>query len=102
MINSKTKTAVLGLWFVATASHLVHAQLSIGDGDRFVPMGHSYDSSNRQLPTLNSYDDQVNYRADKIETEIYRREKERARWEYQLNSTHGTHLGGEPQWPPGY
>ena len=66
MISSKTKAVVLGLWIVATASHLVHAQPTGGPGDRFVPMGHSYDTSNRQLPTLNSYDDQVNNRADTI------------------------------------
>jgi len=102
MTGSITKTVVLGLWIVASASHLAHAQATDPLGERFVPMGHSYDSSNRQLPTLNSYDDQVNNRADKIETEIYHQQRERSRWEHQLNSTHGTHLGGEPQWPPGY
>ena len=102
MISSKTKAVVLVLWIVATASHLVHAQPTGGPGDRFVPMGHSYDTSNRQLPTLNSYDDQVNNRADTIKSQIYREQRERAYWEHQLNSTHGTHLGAKSQWPPGY
>lgn len=101
MIISRSKTALLCLWIVATAPHFAQAQ-SLGAYDRYVPMGHSYDTSNRPMPTLNSYDDQVNYRADMMETEIYRKEKERANWEYQLNSTHGTHLGAEPGWPAGH
>jgi hypothetical protein len=103
MTNSRTRTTVLGFWvFMAASNHLAHAQPTGGPGDRFVPMGHSYDSSNRPMPTLNSYEDQIENRADAIETEIYRKQRQRAYWEHQLNATHGTYLGAEPRWPPGY
>ena len=90
--------AVLGFWVIATMPQLAQGQPTGGPGDRFVPKGHSYDTSNRQLPTLNSYDDQINNRADAIETEIYRKQRKDAYWEDRLNSSHGTHLSAEPQW----
>ena len=102
LISSHTKLAMLGLWAImVTYSHL-SAQPTGGPGDRFVPMGHSYDSSNRPMPTLNSYEDQIENRADAIETQIYRKQRQRAYWEHQLNATHGTYLGAEPSWPPGF
>ena len=100
-MTARSRTVLLSLCLLVAASHFVKAQ-DLGSYDRFVPMGHSYDTSNRQLPTLNSYEDRINNQADRYETEIYRQRKERAQWEHQLNSTHGTHLGFEPQWPAGY
>ena len=79
-----------------------NAQAIDSVGSRFVPKGHSYDSSNNQLPTLNSYEDQTNSRVDAIETEIYKSRRDRAYWDTWVNSTHGTYLGGEPLLAPDY
>jgi hypothetical protein len=80
----------------------VNAQAIDTIGSRYIPQGHSYDSSNAQLPTLNSYQDQTNSRADVFETEIYKARRDRAYWDTWMNSTHGTYLNGEPRLAPDY
>lgn len=93
--------------FIGAASVLMmitaaDAQAIDSTGQRFIPKGHSYDSSNRGLPTLNSYEDQTNNRADVFETEIYKARRDRAYWDTWVNSTHGTYLDGQPRLVPDY
>lgn len=96
------KTAFLSAVLVAGTAGLAHAQAIDSIGDRFIPKGHSYDSSNRGLPSLNSYEDQTNSRADVFETEIYKARRDRAYWDTWVNSTHGTYLDGQPRLAPDY
>ena len=70
--------------------------------EQFIPQGHAYSSDNRQMPTLNSYEDQTNSRADVLQTEIYKARRDRAFWDTWVNSTHGTYLGAEPRLVPDY
>ena len=79
-----------------------HAQAIDSTGQRYIPQGHSYSSSNERMPTLNSYEDQVNSGADQLQTQIYRKRRDRAFWDSWVNSTHGTYLGGEPRLAPDY
>ncbi len=99
------KAAILGVTLIAGSSSLAHSQSSQPIdmfGKRFVPEGHSYDSSNRKLPSLNSYEDQTNNRTDVFETEIYKARRDRAYWDTWVNSTHGTYLDGQPRLTPDY
>ncbi len=101
-MTSILKAALIGAAIVIVPVVSAHAQAIDSIGSRYVPKGHSHDSSNNQLPTLNSYEDQINNRADQIETEIYKSRRDRAYWDSWVNSTHGTYLGGEPQLAPDY
>jgi hypothetical protein len=101
-MKSLYKTTMLCAGLIVCGSVFAHAQVIDNTGDRFVPKGHSYDSSNRGLPTLNSYEDQTNNRADVYETEIYKKQRDRAFWDSWVDSTHGTYLGAEPQLTPRY
>ncbi len=96
------KAAILGASLIVGTSNLAYSQAIDSIGDRFVPKGHSYDSSNKGLPTLNSYADQTNSRADVFETEIYKARRDRAYWDTWVNSTHGTYLDGQPRLGPDY
>lgn len=101
MINTLKAALVVAAIAIAPVA-AVNAQAIDSIGSRYIPKGHSHDSSNNQLPTLNSYEDQINNRADQIETEIYKARRDRAYWDSWVNSTHGTYLGGEPQLAPDY
>lgn len=96
------KVAILSAVLIAGTAGLAQAQAIDAIGNRFVPKGHSYDSSNKGLPTLNSYADQTNSRADVFETEIYKARRDRAYWDTWVNSTHGTYLDGQPRLTPDY
>lgn len=99
------KAAILGAVLITGSSGLLHAQSTTPIdpiGKRFTPKGHSYDSSNRNIPTLNSYRDHTNNRADVYETEIYKYRRDRAFWDTWVNSTHGTYLDAEPRLSPDY
>ncbi len=101
-MNSKCKITLLCASLILGAATSAQAQVIDNTGNKFVPKGHSYDSSNRGLPTLNSYEDQTNNRADVFETEIYKKQRDRAFWDSWVNSTHGTYLGSEPSVTPNY
>jgi len=96
------KPAMLGAALILGAAGLAQAQAIDSIGDRFIPKGHSYDSSNRGLPSLNSQADRTNSRADVFETEIYKAGRDRAYWDSWVNSTHGTYLDGQPRLAPDY
>lgn len=96
------KAALMAAAITIVPAVQAHAQAIDTIGSRYIPKGHSYDSSNAQLPTLNSYQDQTNSRADVFETEIYKARRDRAYWDTWMNSTHGTYLGGEPRLAPDY
>ncbi len=96
------KAALVAAAIISATAASAHAQAIDTIGSRYIPKGHSYDSSNSQLPTLNSYEDQTNSRADVFETEIYKARRDRAYWDTWMNSTHGTYLGGEPLLAPDY
>ena len=104
-MNAMLKAAILGATLIAGSGSLLHAQSTTpidAFGNRFIPKGHSYDSSNKNIPTLNSYRDQTNNRADVYETEIYKSRRDKAYWDTWVNSTHGTYLDGEPRYTPDY
>lgn len=101
-MTSIFKAAVFSASLLAIPVAGAHAQAIDSTGQRYVPQGHSYSSSNNQLPTLNSYEDQVNNGTDRLQTEIYRAQRNRAFWDSWVNSTHGTYLGGEPSYAPNY
>jgi hypothetical protein len=99
------KAAILSAALITGSSSLVHPQSGQPIdmfGKRFIPEGHSYDSSNKELPSLNSYADQTTNRADVFETEIYKARRDRAYWDTWVNSTHGTYLDGQPRLTPDY
>ncbi len=96
------KPAMLGMALILGAAGLAQAQAIDSIGDRFIPKGHSYDSSNTDLPRLNSRADRTNSRADVFETEIYKAGRDRAYWDSWVNSTHGTYLDGQPRLTPDY
>ncbi len=99
------KAAIIGAVLITGSSSLLHAQSSQPIdmiGKRFIPEGHSYDTSNKNIPTLNSYQDQTNNRADVYETEIYKSRRDKAYWDTWVNSTHGTYLDGQPRLTPDY
>ncbi len=96
------KAAMLSAALVMGAAGMAQAQAIDSIGKRFIPKGHSYDSSNKGLPTLNSYADQVDNRTDVYETEIYKARRDRAYWDTWVNSTHGTYLDGQPRLTPDY
>ena len=99
------KAAIIGAALITGSSSLVYSQSTQPIdmfGKRFIPEGHSYDSSNKELPSLNSYADQTNSRADVFETEIYKTRRDRAYWDNWVNSTHGTYLDGQTKFTPDY
>jgi len=96
------KAAIIGVALITGAAGLAHAQAIDSIGKRFVPKGHSYDSSNKGLPTLNSYADQTNNRAAVFESDIYKERRVQAYWDSWVNSTHGTYLDGQPKFTPDY
>ncbi len=96
------KIAVAATALLVMGAGFAHAQAIDSVGTRFIPKGHSYDSTNKGLPTLNSYEDQNNNRADVFETEIYKARRDRAYWDTWVNSTHGTYLDGQPRLAPDY
>ncbi len=102
MMTKIVKTAIIGTALITGAAGLAQAQAIDSIGKRFIPKGHSYDSSNKGLPTLNSYADQTNSRADVFETEIYKARRDQAYWDSWVNSTHGTYLDGQPKFTPDY
>ncbi len=69
------RTIFLGLGLALSVATFAPANA----GDVFVPQGHSYAPNDERLPLLNSHQDRVNARAAEIETEIYRRQRERRR-----------------------
>ena len=101
MTRNQTKSLICAAAFLALTT-AANAQAIDSSGQKFIPKGHSYDSSNRGLPTLNSYEDQTNNRADVFETEIYKARRDRAYWDTWVNSTHGTYLDGQPRLAPDY
>ena len=96
------KAALMAAAITIVPAVQAHAQAIDTIGSRYIPKGHSYDSSNRQLPTLNSYEDEISNGTDLKETEIYKAGRDRAYWDTWMNSTHGTYLGGEPRLAPDY
>lgn len=102
MMTNKTRAAVLTAGILAAVATGANAQAIDSTGERYVPQGHSYSSSNERMPTLNSYEDRINSGADQLQTEIYRKRRDRAFWDSWVNSTHGTYLGGEPRLAPDY
>jgi hypothetical protein len=101
-MTSISKVAVLSAGILAIIATGANAQAIDSTGERYIPQGHSYSSSNQRMPTLNSYEDQINNGADQLQTEIYRKRRDRAFWDSWVNSTHGTYLGGEPRLAPDY
>jgi hypothetical protein len=96
------KAALMAAAITIVPAVQAHAQAIDTIGSRYIPKGHSYDSSNRQLPPLNSYQDEISNGTDLKETEIYKAGRDRAYWDTWMNSTHGTYLGGEPRLAPDY
>ena len=99
------KAAIIGAAMIIGSSSLLHAQSTQPIdmiGKRFIPEGHTYDTSNRGLPKLNSYADRTDNGADVFETEIYKSQRNRAFWDTWVNSTHGTYLDGQPRRSPDY
>jgi hypothetical protein len=101
-MTSISKVAVLSAGILAIIATNANAQAIDSTGERYIPQGHSYSSSNQRMPTLNSHEDQINNGADQLQTEIYRKRRDRAFWDSWVNSTHGTYLGGEPRLAPDY
>lgn len=101
-MTSSFKVAVLAGGIMVAAVTAASAQAIDSTGERYVPQGHAYSSTNERMPTLNSYEDQINSGADQLQTEIYRKRRDRAFWDSWVNSTHGTYLGGEPRLAPDY
>jgi hypothetical protein len=101
-MTSFLKIALLGNALILASMTGASAQAIDTTGQRYVPQGHSYSSSNKNMPTLNSYEDQIDNGTDLRQTEIYRAGRDRAFWDSWVNSTHGTYLGGEPSLAPNY
>lgn len=101
-MNTIVKAAIIGAALITGAAGLAQAQAIDSIGKRFVPKGHSYDSSNKGLPALNSHADRIDNRTDVFETEIYKARRDQAYWNSWVNSTHGTYLDGQPKFTPDY
>ena len=92
--------AFLAIVLAAGAAFAATSQVSAAE--KFIPKGHSYAPGHERIPALNSYADRINNRADVYESEIYRKQRQRAVQRTQMQQMLSRDLNGQPSFGPSY